>query len=67
MIIISPILIILIFMIFISWYMVCKYLIATGIGSRDDETIPIFIAGIIFFIIVAIIVYFGLVFFIRPN
>ena len=67
MIMISPVLILMLITIVFVWYNVCKYLIATGISSRKDMTMPVFIMGIVFFIIVVIIVYLGLVFFIRPG
>jgi hypothetical protein len=41
----------------LMWYFTCKYLLSTGVSSRDDETMPIFIGGIILFIVVAVIIY----------
>jgi hypothetical protein len=39
----------------IMWYFICKYVIATGFGCRDDPTNTIFFAGIIFVLVVVIL------------
>ena len=41
----------------IMWYFISKYLLSTGISSRNDETMPIFIGGIALFVIVTVIIY----------
>jgi hypothetical protein len=43
--------------ILLAWYFTSKYILATGIGSRYDETMPIFIGGIVLFSIIAVIIY----------
>lgn len=49
--------ILLVIVILLAWYFVAKYILSTGVSSRYNETMPIFIGGIIVFLILILIVY----------